>query len=110
MIEKQKEIFKEAIKNCEIIFETQHSLLKSVKKQRDELLEACKKVLIGFDRDAVQNNGEWQTGLFCGLEDRNITNIYDACLHGYEKALDRVMEWSLGEHLEQAIANAESEL
>lgn len=31
-------------------------------------------------------------GMGCGLEDRDITDRYEACAHGWERALDRVAE------------------
>ncbi len=80
------------------------------KQQRDDLLEALKKALKNMDGDAVQCNGEWQSGLFCGLEDMDITDRYDACMHGYNKALDKVQEWVLcgfEEAIEEAIEKAE---
>ncbi len=65
-------------------------------EQRDELLKACKKAVENMEQDAVQANGEWQTGMFCGLEDRNITDRYDACMYGYNNALKKVQEWVIG--------------
>lgn len=72
----------------------------------DMLVGELKGVLKSMDCDAIQCNGDWQTGMFCGLEDRNITDIYDACMYGYEMALKRVREWVL-DGLEEAIAEAE---
>jgi hypothetical protein len=60
-----------------------------------EMRDALKDALKDMDSDAVQCNGDWQTGLFCGLEDVGTNDIYEACLHGYEKALDKVQEWVL---------------
>ncbi len=51
---------------------------------------------------SIQATGEWQTGMFCGLEDRDIVDRYDACMYGYEKALARVQEWII-DGLEQAL-------
>ena len=70
-----------------------------------ELLDACKNAVQRMSDSPVQACGEWETGLFCGLEDRNITDRYDACMHGYEKALERVQEWIIDE-IEAAIAKA----
>lgn len=69
------------------------------------MYEACKNAVQRMDDSPVQACGEWQTGLFCGLEDRNITDRYDACMYGYEKALERVQEWIIDE-IEAAIAKA----
>ena len=72
-----------------------------------DLLEACEAALKSMEDPPVQCTGEWETGLFCGLEDRDITDRYDACRHGYDMALEKVREWML-EMLEDAIAKAQS--
>lgn len=76
------------------------------KQKVTKLLEACKVALEAMDKPAVQATGEWQQGLFCGLEDRNITDRYEACMYGYEQALEKVQEWVLC-NFEIAIAEAE---
>ena len=71
-----------------------------------KLLVLLNNAIENMDSPAVSCQGEWQTGMFCGLEDRGITDRYDACMYGYEHALERVREWVLGE-FEAAIAEAE---
>jgi hypothetical protein len=73
------------------------------------LVEACQNVLDGMEKPAVLNQGEWQTGLFCGLEDQGITDRYDACLYGYEKAIERVREWATDGYITEALAKAKGE-
>ena len=80
--------------------------LTQTKKQRDDLLLACKHAGDAMELDPVLCNGEWQTGMFCGLEDRNITDRYDACIYGYETALNKVQEWIIS-ILDEAIAEVE---
>jgi len=72
------------------------------------LLEACKKILENMEQPAVLAQGDWQTGMFCGLEDRGITDRYDACMYGHEYALEKVWEWVIS-GLDEAIALAEKE-
>ena len=79
--------------------------LEAQAKNQPDLLEACNNAVQRMEDSPVQACGEWQTGLFCGLEDRNITDRYDACMHGYEKALERVQEWIIDE-IEAAINKA----
>lgn len=57
------------------------------------LKKAITKAIDKMDCPAVSNQGEWQTGMFCGLEDRSINDRYEACLYGYEQAIARVQEW-----------------
>ena len=74
-------------------------------KAAPALLAVCKDALKNMDCDAVLCLGDWETGMFCGLEDSNINDIYQACNYGYEKALERVQEWVLC-GFEEAIAEA----
>ncbi len=60
-----------------------------------KLKEALEYIVEKMDCDAVLCVNNWKTGLFCGLEDMDITDRYDACMYGYNKALDRVEEWAL---------------
>ena len=70
-----------------------------------DLLEVLKDALKNMDGDAVQCVGDWQKGMFCGLEDINITDRYEACMFGYEKALEKIQEWVIC-GFEAAIAKA----
>ena len=41
--------------------------------------------------------GEYQTGLFCGLEDRGLQgDPYEACLYGFEAGVEHTLEWAQG--------------
>ena len=71
-----------------------------------DLLEACKGAIEAFEAEAVQGEGDWEIGMFCGLEDQGITDRYMACHYGYDCALERVQEWMYG-FLEAAIEKAE---
>ena len=73
-----------------------------------ELVGALKDALKDMESDAVQCNGEWQQGLFCGLEDVGTTDRYEACMHGYEAALSKVQEWVLC-NFEAVLARAKAE-
>ncbi len=70
-----------------------------------ELLEVLRSALEAMESEPVQCGGDWIIGMFCGLEDRDITDRYDACRYGYEKALEKVQEWVVGS-FEAAIAKA----
>jgi|GEM_PF-7046689 len=73
-----------------------------------DLLKGLEQALKDMENEAVQCSGEWEKGLFCGLEDRNIIDRYDACMFGYEAALKKVQEWVLC-GFEAAIAKAKKE-
>jgi len=79
-----------------------------LKTQRDDLLAACKKIQDGPDHNCAEIHltDNYQQGLFCGLEDRDIVNRYDACMYGFEKAVERVTEWAKG-MVDEAIAKTE---
>lgn len=61
----------------------------------EQLVEALEYITEKMECPAVQCVGDWQTGMFCGLEDRDITDRYDACIYGYEMAIERINEWAL---------------
>ena len=73
-----------------------------------DLLAACEDALEAMNTPAVQAEGEWQQGLFCGLEDRDLTDRYEACMYGYEQALSKIEEWVLC-GFQQAIAKTKGE-
>lgn len=79
--------------------------LQAKANSHDDLLAALESALKNMDNDAVQCAGDWEKGLFCGLEDVNITDRYEACMFGYEKALEKVREWVLC-GFDEAIAKA----
>lgn len=60
-----------------------------------DLLAELQSALEDMESEPVQCVGDWERSLFCGLEDRNITDRYEACRHGYEAALEKVQEWVL---------------
>ena len=70
------------------------------------LLAELQTALKDMESDPVQCVGDWERGLFCGLEDRGINDVYEACRHGYEAALEKVNEWVLCS-FEAAIAAAD---
>lgn len=62
-----------------------------------ELVAACKDIATGpIDEPQIDLTGEYHTGLHCGLEDRDIVDRYDACDHGFEKGVERALEWAQG--------------
>ncbi len=74
------------------------------------LLKACKEIQEGPDEhcNEIHLTGDYQTGLFCGLKDRDITDRYDACMYGFNKAVERVLEWAQG-IVEESITKAKGE-
>lgn len=52
---------------------------------------------IGAAKDAPNLDGDYLTGLRCGVEDRDITDRYDAAEYGFERASERFTEWATNE-------------
>ena len=48
------------------------------------------------DESRIYLMGDYQKGFFCGLEDKNIADIYEAGLHGQEEGVEAVLEWCQG--------------
>lgn len=77
--------------------------LTSLQAERDGLRKAMDTAMQNIDCPAVQNEGDWETGMFCGLEDVGITDRYEACRFGYIAAIARVKEWVMCD-IEAALA------
>lgn len=62
------------------------------------LREACNSILAGpVDEPQIELSGEYETGLFCGLEDRGLQDTgYEACRYGFEQGVERGVEWAQG--------------
>lgn len=71
--------------------------------ENKELKKAMSEAIVNMNCPAVVAEGEWIKGMFCGLEDRDITDRYDACLYGYNRAIEKVNEWVI-EILEEVLA------
>lgn len=92
---------------AQVATETLQEKLDAVTAQRDTLLAALKEIEDGpTDEPQVENTGEWQTGVYCGLEDRDIRDRYQACDYGFEKGAERAIEWAQNV-VAAAIAKAE---
>jgi len=70
-----------------------------------DLFEALKEAVKGFESESVQAHGDYYRGLCCGLEDRDITDRYEAMEYGYDRAIGRVQDEVIAV-LEEAITKA----
>jgi len=70
--------------------------LKQAKAENKDLKAALEEMTKNMQHDAVQGRGEWETGMYCGLEDRGIMDRYEACRYGHDEALNKVEEWVIG--------------
>lgn len=63
-----------------------------------ELLEACTLIAAGpVDEPQIDLVGDWEKGLFCGLEDKGFQcDGYAACVYGFEAGVERVLKWAQG--------------
>lgn len=75
-------------------------------EQRVRLLELNAEMLAALK--ATENpGGEYYTGLACGIEDRDITDRYEAAEHGWNKAFDYI-DSIIGPAIEAAKAEGKS--
>ena len=67
---------------------------------RIEALEAIVELLRqgpGDDEDRIHQTGDYQTGLHCGVEDRDMqADAYGAADYGFTEGVDAVLEWVNG--------------
>lgn len=84
---------------------TQHDTLRA---SHDKLRKACSLIAAGpIDEPQIELTGDWEKGLFCGLEDREYhCDGYAGCVYGFEAAVERMQEWGQGV-VEEALAEAE---
>ena len=82
--------------------------LQRLRASHDRLLEAARLIAAGpVDEPQIDLVGDYQKGLFCGLEDVGLQGDgHKACLHGFEAGVERVLEWAQG-IVHDAIAQAE---
>lgn len=61
-------------------------------------LKALKEIAAGpVDEPQIDLTGDYLTGLYCGLEDRDLVDDgYSACDYGFEEGKSRVVEWAQG--------------
>lgn len=68
-----------------------------LKAENKKLKAALQEIKDGpGEEDSIRLTADYETGLFCGLEDRTISDRYEACIYGFEKAVERVSEWAQG--------------
>ena len=61
--------------------------------ERDELLDVLREILAWRDHDSVVGLGDYNRGLLCGVEDRDLQGDgYGAMRFGYDAAIERVAE------------------
>lgn len=63
-----------------------------------DLTQLVRLLLAGpVDEPQIDLSADYQTGLFCGLEDRDLQyDPYKACLYGFEQGVERALEWAQG--------------
>lgn len=74
-------------------------------KQRDALLAALVRIADAVDAPDIEAIGDWQLGLHCGVEDRSITDRYEAADYGHTVGAEKMLEWACNE-AQSAIAAA----
>lgn len=80
-----------------VVLRTLVDLVEKYHKSNAQLIAACNSILAGpVDEPQIELTGEHHTGLHCGLEDRDICDRYDACDYGFEKGVERTLEWAQG--------------
>lgn len=66
--------------------------------EHKRLKEAADKLLEGpTDEPQIELTGEWESGLYCGLEDQGMQgDAYAACHYGFQEGVGRALEWAQG--------------
>lgn len=99
---KIKKLTQERIEDAKYLRRLRGKVLARLCEDHDAMEGAIKNALEAFAADSVQANGDYLNGLYCGLEDGDITDKYEAMEHGYECALIRVKD-EIMDTLEEAL-------
>lgn len=61
------------------------------------------------DAPDIDATGEWQTGLHCGVEDRDCQDRYQGADYGHTVGVEKALEWASNEakHALEQMANVE---
>lgn len=49
------------------------------------------------DAPDIDATGEWQTGLYCGVEDRDCQDRYQGAAYGHTVGVEKGLEWASNE-------------
>ena len=82
--------------------------MKSLILVRSELrkaLAALHRIAECKDAPAIDPTGECETGLHCGVEDRDCRDRYEGANYGYAQGTERALEWAVNE-AKHALSNA----
>ena len=71
------------------------------------LREALQRISDGTDAPDIDISGEWQTGLHCGVEDRDCQDRYEGADYGYSQGVERTLEWA-GNEADYALKSNDS--
>lgn len=61
------------------------------------LIEALKRIAECEDAPDIDATREWQTGLHCGVEDRNCRDRYEGADYGHAVGIEKALEWASNE-------------
>ena len=68
-------------------------------------LVALHRIAECVDAPDIDATGEWQTGLHCGVEDRDCQDRYQGADYGHAVGVEKALEWASNE-AKHALANA----
>jgi hypothetical protein len=68
--------------------------LRAAQAEAARLREALERISKCEDAPAIDATGEWQTGLHCGVEDRDCRDRYDGAEYGHTVGVEKALEWA----------------
>ena len=60
-------------------------------------LVALRRIAECTDAPDIDADGDWQRGLYCGVEDRDCRNRYDGADYGHAVGVEKGLEWARNE-------------
>ena len=60
-------------------------------------LEALQRIANCDDAPDINPKGDWEKGLYCGVEDRDCRDRYEGAYYGYSRGCEIALEWAVNE-------------
>lgn len=62
-----------------------------------EMAEGLERIASCADAPDIDPCGDEQVGLHCGVEDRQLRDLYETADYGYTQGAERILEWAISE-------------
>ena len=83
-------------------------IFEEVERENSRLREGLERIANCEGAPDIDATGEWQTGLHCGVEDRDCRDRYEGADYGHTVGVEKALEWASNE-AKHVLSNAQGE-